>query len=89
MHRPAQQIRTTMAVYFLIGAALSLVGLLIAVTSPARSCGPRSSCSPPCCSACSSVRCRAGTIPADVVRPAVLVVSAASALVLLVRSLMG
>ena len=29
-HRPAQQIRTTMAVYFLIGAALSLVGLVIA-----------------------------------------------------------
>ncbi len=28
-HRPPQEIRTTMAVYFLIGAALSLVALLV------------------------------------------------------------
>ena len=28
-HRPPRQVRTTMAVYFMVGAALSLVGLLI------------------------------------------------------------
>jgi hypothetical protein len=88
-HRPAQQIRTTMAVYFLIGAALSLLGLAISddlswaqlraavVLFPALLLGVLAGA------------LSRRHLPADLVRPAVLWVSGASALVLLVRSLMG
>lgn len=87
-HRPARQIRTTLAVYFLVGAALSLVGLtasgeltgqevvLAAVLLPVVLAG-----------ALAGVPLRARLRP-DVVRPAVLAVCAVSALALLVRSLL-
>jgi uncharacterized membrane protein YfcA len=86
-HRPARQIRTTMAVYFLVGAAMSLVGLAIggdltthevavgALLLPAVAVG-----------AVVGVPLRR-RLPAGVVRPAVLAVCGASALVLVVRSL--
>jgi uncharacterized membrane protein YfcA len=88
-HRPAREIRTTMAVYFLVGAALSLVGLLLTrnLTSeqglaaiellPFLALG-----------AVLGTQARR-SLPAHVVRPAVLLVSSVSALVLLVRSLVG
>ncbi|WP_343061387.1 sulfite exporter TauE/SafE family protein [Nocardioides luti] len=88
-HRPPHQIRSTMAVYFLIGAAISLVGLTIsgdltlhqlhacAVLLPAVVLGVVAGI---------PLRRR---LPAHVVRPAVLVISAASAVVLVVRSLAG
>jgi uncharacterized membrane protein YfcA len=86
-HRQPTQIRTTMAVYFLIGAAISIVGLTIsgdlerhqvavaAFLLPAVGAG-----------ALLGIPLRR-VLPAHVVRPAVLVVSAGSALVLIVRSL--
>jgi uncharacterized membrane protein YfcA len=86
-HRPPTQIRTTMAVYFLIGAAISLVGLTVsgdleqhqvavaALLLPAVGAG-----------ALIGIPLRR-VLPAHVVRPAVLGVSALSALVLVVRSL--
>ncbi|WP_205471958.1 sulfite exporter TauE/SafE family protein [Nocardioides sp. SYSU D00038] len=86
-HRPAQQVRTTMAVYFLIGALLSLVGLLVAgdltlhqlrvavVLVPALLLGVVVG---------GPLR---RWLPVDAVRPALLVLSAASAVVLLARSL--
>lgn len=86
-HRPPRQIRTTMAVYFLVGATISLVGLAIGgdltrhqvavggLLLPAVAVG-----------AAVGVPLRR-RLPAHVVRPAVLAVCAASALVLVVRSL--
>ena len=86
-HRPPRQIRTTMAVYFLVGAAISLAGLAISgdltrhqvavggLLLPAVAVG-----------AAVGVPLRR-RLPTRVVRPAVLVVCAASALVLVVRSL--
>jgi hypothetical protein len=86
-HRQPTQIRTTMAVYFLVGAAISMVGLTISgdlerhqvavagVLLPAVGAG-----------ALLGIPLRR-ILPAHVVRPAVLVVSAVSALVLIVRSL--
>ncbi|MCW2843607.1 MAG: Sulfite exporter TauE/SafE [Nocardioides sp.] len=88
-HRPAPQIRSTMAVYFVIGAAISLVGLTVsgdltrhqvhvaALLLPAVLLGVVAGI---------PLRRR---LPADRVRPAVLLISAASALVLVVRSLVG
>ncbi len=87
-HRPARQIRTTLAVYFLVGAALSLVGLtasgeltgqevaLAAVLLPVVLAG-----------ALAGGPLRARLRP-EVIRPAVLAVCAVSALALLVRSLL-
>ncbi len=87
-HRPHLQIRTTMAVYFLIGAAISLVGLGIsgaltrhqvavgALLLPAVVLGVLIG---------SPLRRR---LPAHRVRSAVLLISGASALVLVVRSLL-
>lgn len=86
-HRPPRQIRTTMAVYFLVGAAISLVGLTVsgdltrhevavgALLLPAVVLGVVVG---------SPLRRR---LPTHRVRTAVLAVSAASALVLVVRSL--
>jgi hypothetical protein len=88
-HRPARQIRTTMAVYFLVGAAMSVAGLavtgeitreelvLAAWMLPALLVGFVVS---------GPLRRR---LDPDVVRPAVLLVSGTSAVVLVVRSLIG
>lgn len=86
-HRPPSQLRSTMAVYFVIGALISLVGLLVSgdlerhqlavagLLLPALGFG-----------VLAGVPLRRA-LPAHRVRPAVLLVSAASALVLVVRSL--
>ena len=88
-HRPAQQIRTTMAVYFLIGAALSLVGLVIAGDLTGAQLQAAVELFPAVLLGVLVGALSRRHLPAGVVRPAVLVVSAASALVLLVRSLLG
>ncbi|EFQ82935.1 hypothetical protein HMPREF0063_12144 [Aeromicrobium marinum DSM 15272] len=87
--RPPRQIRTTLAVFFLVGAAMSLVGLgisgeltrdelMVAVAMlPALLVGFAIS---------GPLRRR---LPTEVVRPLVLLVSGASAVVLVVRSLVG
>jgi uncharacterized protein len=86
-HRPPPQIRSTMAVYFVVGAAISLVGLSLSgdlelyqlavagLLLPALGLGVLVG---------APLR---RALPAHRVRPAVLLVSAASALVLVVRSL--
>lgn len=86
-HRPARQIRTTLAVYFLVGSLLSLTGLLLAgellwvqlqvalVMVPLLLIGTALT---------SVLRPR---LRPELVRPLVLVICAASATVLLVRSL--
>jgi uncharacterized membrane protein YfcA len=88
-HHPPSVLRPTLAAYFMIGAALSLVGLGVAgelrldvlllalLLSPLLLVGVMLSV---------SVRRR---LPRKQVRTAVLVVCAASALALLVRSLFG
>ena len=88
-HRPAQQIRTTMAVYFLIGAALSLVGLVIAGYLDGTQLRSALELCPALLLGVLAGSLSRRHLPAAVVRPAVLVVSAASATVLLVRSLVG
>jgi uncharacterized membrane protein YfcA len=88
-HRPAQQIRTTMAVYFLIGAALSLVGLVIAGQLANTQLRSALELFPALLLGVLAGSLSRRHLPAGVVRPAVLVVSAASALVLLLRSLLG
>ncbi len=87
-HRSGRQIRTTLAVYFLVGAALSLIGLaasgeltrqevtLAALLAPVVLAG-----------SLAGVPLRARLRP-DAVRAAVLAVCAVSALALMVRSLL-
>ena len=89
LHRPAQQIRTTMAVYFLIGAALSLVGLVVAGDLTGAQLRAALELFPALLLGVSVGGLSRRHLPTRLVRPAVLVVSAASALVLLVRSLIG
>ena len=89
MNRPAQQIRTTMAVYFLIGAALSLGGLVIAGDLTGAQLRAALELSPALLVGVVVGALSRRHLPVGFVKPAVLVVSATSALVLLVRSLMG
>jgi uncharacterized membrane protein YfcA len=88
-HRPAREIRTTMAVYFLAGAALSLVALLLS-GNLTRAQGLAAIALLPFLAfgALLGVLARR-SLPAHVVRPAVLVICSASALVLLMRSVLG
>jgi uncharacterized membrane protein YfcA len=87
-HRPPTQIRTTMAVYFLIGAAISLAGLAVSGDLELHQVAVAGFLLPAVgAGALLGIPLRR-RLPADVVRPAVLVVSAVSALVLVVRSLL-
>jgi uncharacterized membrane protein YfcA len=86
-HRPATQIRTTMAVYFLIGAAFSLLGLLVAGDLTRHQVAVAALLLPAVAAGVVAGVPLRRVLPADVVRPAVLVVSGVSAVVLVVRSL--
>jgi uncharacterized protein len=88
-HRPAREIRTTMAVYFLIGATLSLVALLVSGDLDRDQAVAAAELLPFLAGGVVLGTVARRSIPAHVVRPAVLLVSSASALVLLVRSLLG
>jgi uncharacterized protein len=88
-HRPPTQIRTTMAVYFLIGAALSIVGLVITGDLHTRHLLAAAELFPAVVVGVVIGAMTRRHLPAGRVRPLVLWVSAASALVLLVRSLVG
>jgi uncharacterized protein len=88
-HRPPREIRTTMAVYFLIGASLSLVALLISGDLTVGQGVAAVELLPfLALGALLGTKARR-SLPAHVVRPAVLLVSSVSALVLLLRSLLG
>ncbi len=88
-HRPAREIRTTMAVYFLVGAALSLVALLVTGDLTADQGLASLELLPFLALGTLLGAVARRSMPAHVVRPAVLLVSSASALVLLVKSLLG
>ena len=88
-HRPAREIRTTMAVYFLIGAALSLVALFVSGDLDGDQVVAAAELLPFLAVGAVLGAFARRSLPAHVVRPAVLLVSSGSALVLLVRSLMG
>lgn len=88
-HRPPRQIRTTMAVYFLIGAALSLVALTITGDLTREQVVAALELLPFLALGALVGTWARRSIPAHVVRPSVLIVSSASAVVLLVRSIVG
>ena len=88
-HRPAREIRTTMAVYFLVGASLSLVALLVSGDLTTDQGVASLELLPFLVLGAALGAVARRSIPAHVVRPAVLLVSSASALVLLVRSIVG
>ncbi len=88
-HRPPHQVRSTIAVFFLAGAVISLIGLgaagqlstdevkIAAVLVPVLVAGVWTG---------THLRSR---LPLEIMRPALLAVSAASALVLIVKSFLG
>lgn len=88
-HRPSREIRSTLAIYFVVGALLSLVGLAVG-GEIARHEVLVGLCLIPCLVlgtwAGKVMRAR---LPEHQIRPAVLTLCAASALLLLVRSLSG
>ena len=88
-HRPAREIRTTMAVYFLVGACLSLVALAISGDLTRDQVLAAAELLPFLALGAVLGALARRTFPPHVVRPAVLLVSSASALVLLAKSLLG
>jgi len=87
-HRPPRQIRCTLAVYFLLGASLSLLFLGIAGELEATTLLLAVAYLPCLVIGFALSRPLRRVLPARHVRPLVLAVCAASALVLLVRSVM-
>ena len=88
-HRPAREIRTTMAVYFLVGASLSLAALLVTGDLTRDQAVASATLVPFLALGAGLGALARRSIPARIVRPAVLLVSSASAVVLLVKSLAG
>jgi uncharacterized membrane protein YfcA len=88
-HRPPRQLRTTMAVYFLIGATLSLVALAVSGDLTGDQVVASLELLPFLAVGALVGAWARRAIPAHVVRPAVMLVSSASALVLLTRSVVG
>lgn len=87
-HRTPRQIRTTLAVYFLLGAAMSLVGLALGGRLELRGLTAAVLLSPCLLIGLGVARVLRGVVPRDRVRVAILIVCGASAAVLLVRSLL-
>jgi uncharacterized membrane protein YfcA len=87
-HRPPPQIRSTMAVYFLVGAAISLVGLGLSGDLEAHQLAVATVLLPAVGLGVLVGAPLRRLLPAHRVRPTVLAVSAASALVLVARSLL-
>ncbi len=86
-NRPPRQIRTTLAVYFMVGAALSLAGLALAGQLDLRRALLAACLAPVLPFGAALGHALRRRLPERRVRGAVLLVCAASALVLLVRSL--
>lgn len=87
-HRPPRQIRTTMAVYFLIGAAISLVGLALSGDLERHQIAVSGLLLPALVLGVLLGLPLRRMLPVHRVRGTVLLVSGASALVLVVRSLL-
>jgi uncharacterized membrane protein YfcA len=88
-HRAPRQIRTTLAVYFLLGSVLSLVGLGIVGELDVAEVWFALACVPALALGFAVSGPLRRRLPAPLVRVLVLVVSGGSALLLLVRSLVG
>ncbi|QIK66743.1 sulfite exporter TauE/SafE family protein [Nocardioides sp. HDW12B] len=88
-HRPPREIRTTMAVYFLGGATLSLVGLAVVGEVNAHDALLALAMVPVLLVGAWAGQTLRPRMAAERVRPAVLAVCGGSALVLLVRSITG
>ncbi len=86
-HRPARQLRTTLAVFFLLGALISLVGLAVGGELEGRGLVLGLALSPLLAFGAWVGRRLRGVLPESTSRVAVLLVCASAALVLLVRSL--
>jgi uncharacterized membrane protein YfcA len=86
-NQPPRQIRTTLAVYFMVGAALSLIGLAIAGQLDLREALLAAVLAPVLPVGAVLGRVLRRRLPSHQVRGVVLLVCAASATVLLVRSL--
>lgn len=86
-HRPAHQIRSTLGVYFLLGAGLSLVGLAFTGSLEGSTFVLAMLMVPCLVVGFAASRALRRWLPRDQVRVGVLVVCGASALVLLARSL--
>ena len=87
-HRSPEQIRSTLGVYFVLGAALSLVGLAVGGGLESSSFVLAMALLPCLLGGFVITRVLRRLVPRDRVRVAVLVVCSASAVVLLVRSLL-
>ncbi|MEO5851041.1 MAG: TSUP family transporter [Nocardioides sp.] len=87
-HRGARQVRTTLAVYFLVGAGLSLAGLAVGGGLEPHVLVLAVLLSPTLLVGLVLAQALARVLPSDTVRVPILVVCAASACVLLVRSLL-
>jgi uncharacterized protein len=87
-HRSPRQIRTTLAVYFLVGAGMSLAGLAASGRLEPRGLVAALVLTPCLMVGLGLARLLRAKVPRDRVRTAILTVCAASALVLLVRSVL-
>jgi uncharacterized membrane protein YfcA len=87
-HRSLRQIRTTLAVYFLVGASMSLAGLALTGRLEPDGLATALLLAPCLLVGLGAARLLQGMVPRDRMRAAMLAVCAASALVLLVRSLL-
>jgi len=85
-HRPAAEIRSTLAVYFVGGAVFSLVGLGASGQLTVADVGIAALMLPALVLGVFLARLLRGHLPSDSIRGGVLVVCAASAILLLVRS---
>ncbi len=88
-HRPPRQLRTTLAVYFLLGSVLSMVGLGAGGELTLTQLAVALSMMPVLLVGAAVSGPLKRRLPPEVVRPAVLVICGASALALLVRSIVG
>lgn len=88
-HRAPRQIRTTLAVYFLIGAAMSIVGLVIAGQVTTLQVLVAAVMAPVLLVGAESSRLLRARLRPEVVRPTVLLVCGTAAVALLARSLLG
>ena len=88
-HRSPAQVRSTMAIYFMVGAAMSLVGLGLSGELTWQQARAGAVLAPVVLAGVLLAVPLRRRLPASLVRPAVLVLCGTSASVLLVRSLVG
>lgn len=88
-HRPPHQVRSTMAVFFVTGSAISVIGLGVAGELALREVKIAALLVPVLVLGVLAGTLLRSRLPLSVMRPALLAVSAASAVVLIVKSFVG